>query len=92
MANSANFIKSIFVGEQASDNPWEVGTLEWTIPSPPPHHNFDVVPVVRCGPHELSNPDVEKRLGRDWIAQTESIDEAPDDSEVAATNLEPASA
>lgn len=87
-----NFIKSIFVGEQASDNPWEVGTLEWTIPSPPPHHNFDVVPVVRCGPHELSNPDVEKRLGRDWIAQTESIDEAPDDSEVAATNLEPASA
>jgi cytochrome c oxidase subunit 1 len=65
-----NFFKSVFAGEKASANPWEVGTLEWTIPSPPPHHNFDVIPRVVTGPHEFSNPAVKDR---DWIAQTEPL-------------------
>jgi cytochrome c oxidase subunit 1 len=54
-------------------NPWKVGTLEWTLPSPPPHHNFDVIPTVVRDPHELSNPVVMERLGRDWIAQDEEL-------------------
>ena len=33
-------------GEVAGNDPWDGRTLEWTIPSPPPEHNFDVVPVV----------------------------------------------
>jgi len=28
-------------------DPWRGNTLEWLTPSPPPPHNFDVVPVVR---------------------------------------------
>src|SRR5712672_4112043 len=36
-----NFFWSLWRGPRASVNPWQVGTLEWTIPSPPPHHNFD---------------------------------------------------
>ena len=43
------------------------------MPSPPPPHNFDAIPTVVRGPHELSNPEVEKRLGRDWIAQDEVL-------------------
>jgi cytochrome c oxidase subunit I len=31
----------------ASDNPWDAGTLEWATSSPPPEHDFDVIPVVR---------------------------------------------
>ncbi len=27
-------------------NPWGAATLEWSIPSPPPHYNFAVVPTV----------------------------------------------
>ena len=27
-------------------DPWDARTLEWTIPSPPPAHNFDQLPVV----------------------------------------------
>jgi len=32
--------------EDVGDNPWEAATLEWATASPPPAHNFDVVPVV----------------------------------------------
>jgi cytochrome c oxidase subunit I len=71
----SNFIYSIRRGRKAPDNPWEVGTLEWQIPSPPPHHNFDVVPTVIHGPHEFNNPKVK---GKDWLAQDEVIQpEAP---------------
>jgi cytochrome c oxidase subunit 1 len=66
-----NFLKSMAFGAKAAQNPWEVGTLEWTVPSPPPHHNFDVIPTVHHGPHELGNPAVREALGRDWIAQDE---------------------
>jgi cytochrome c oxidase subunit 1 len=33
-------------GEQAPNDPWGGATLEWSIPSPPPPHNFDIVPTV----------------------------------------------
>jgi len=68
-----NFIHSIFAGARAEMNPWQVGTLEWTIASPPPHHNYDVIPIVLRGPHEFADPLVRERLGRDWIGQAEPL-------------------
>ena len=65
-----NFFRSLVAGAKAVANPWEVGTLEWSIPSPPPHHNFDVIPVVRHGPHEFSHP---KLRGKDWLGQAEEL-------------------
>jgi cytochrome c oxidase subunit 1 len=43
-----NIIRTHFLarGTPAGDDPWDGRTLEWTISSPPPVHNFDVVPVV----------------------------------------------
>jgi len=73
----SNFLYSVFRGRRAPDNPWQVGTLEWQIPSPPAHHNFDVIPNVIHGPHEFNNPLVK---GKDWLAQDEEIptsEEAP---------------
>ena len=34
---------------KAADNPWGVGatTLEWTLPSPPPFHQFNELPRIR---------------------------------------------
>jgi cytochrome c oxidase subunit 1 len=53
----ANLIYSIFKGPKASENPWEATTLEWTIPSPPPHDNFGgYEPTVYRGPYEYSVP------------------------------------
>jgi cytochrome c oxidase subunit 1 len=69
-----NFFWSLRRGPRAHANPWEVGTLEWTVPSPPPHDNFERIPAVLRGPHELGNPTVRARLGRDWLAQDEPFD------------------
>ncbi|MFT5301403.1 MAG: cytochrome c oxidase subunit 1 [Mariniblastus sp.] len=51
-----NFVGSMVLGPQAGRNPWNSNTLEWTAPSPPPHGNFDVQPIVRRGPYEYSYP------------------------------------
>jgi cytochrome c oxidase subunit I len=67
-----NFFVSLRWGKPAPANPWEVGTLEWTLPSPPPHHNFDVIPTVVRGPHELGHPDALAR-GKDWLGQDEVL-------------------
>jgi cytochrome c oxidase subunit 1 len=66
-----NFIRSRWWGEKASENPWEVGTLDWSMPTPVPHYNFKEIPVVVTGPHEFSNPKLGK--DRDWISQTEEM-------------------
>ena len=42
-----NIVRSVRQGEMAGANPWGAPTLEWAIPSPPPHYNFAVVPTVR---------------------------------------------
>ena len=62
-----NFFWSFFRGEKASENPWECTTLEWTVPSPPPHDNFGgQTPVVYHGAYEYSVPGAAK----DYIMQT----------------------
>jgi cytochrome c oxidase subunit 1 len=43
----ANVVRSRTRGEEAGADPWDARTLEWSMPSPPPVHNFDDVPIVR---------------------------------------------
>ena len=66
-----NFFWSLVAGKKASDNPWEIGTLEWTVASPPPYYNFEKIPQVLNGPHEFNNPRV---THKDWVAQDEVLD------------------
>jgi len=42
-----NVIKSLRSGEKAPDDPWDGNTLEWTVSSPPPAHNFDTIPTIK---------------------------------------------
>jgi cytochrome c oxidase subunit I len=41
-----NATSSARSGAFAGPNPWDAGTLEWAIPSPPPPQNFDRIPFV----------------------------------------------
>ena len=66
-----NFFHSMWKGKKAPNNPWQVGTLEWELTSPPPVHNFTTIPTVVRGPHEYADPVATKLLGRDWLSQTE---------------------
>ena len=46
-----NAIVSLWRGKVAGDNPWRALTLEWTLSSPPPIHNFPQTPVVDSDPY-----------------------------------------
>jgi len=47
VATLANAVLSVSRGVKAGPDPWRGETLEWLAASPPPPHNFDVVPDVR---------------------------------------------
>ncbi|KRT66174.1 MAG: cytochrome c oxidase subunit I, cytochrome c oxidase subunit I+III [Candidatus Dadabacteria bacterium CSP1-2] len=55
-----NIIASLRSGIPAGNNPWNAWTLEWATTSPPPVHNFDLVPPVhgRRPLWDLAHPDM----------------------------------
>jgi cytochrome c oxidase subunit I len=42
-----NIVHSLRNGRPSGPDPWKANTLEWFTTSPPPEHNFDVIPTVR---------------------------------------------
>jgi cytochrome c oxidase subunit 1/cytochrome c oxidase subunit I+III len=61
-----NLVWSLRRGAKASANPWDSATLEWSVSSPPPPYNFELIPVVRS-----RHPLWEDRLHPDDPARTE---------------------
>jgi cytochrome c oxidase subunit 1 len=48
-----NFYAIFIRKEQAANNPWGEGatTLEWTLTSPPPFHQFETLPRIKGDAH-----------------------------------------
>jgi len=71
-----NFIISLFRGKKAPQNPWQDNGLEWTLPNPAPHGNWERIPTVYRGPYEYSSPQVEE----DFLPQDRKLpgDQEPD--------------
>jgi cytochrome c oxidase subunit 1 len=48
-----NIIYTFVAGKKAEGNPWGEGatTLEWTLSSPPPYHQFETLPVIDDNGH-----------------------------------------
>nr|WP_245345332.1 cytochrome c oxidase subunit I [Halobacillus andaensis] len=55
--------------EKVSGDPWDGRTLEWSIPSPPPHYNFVQTPLVRG----LDPLWVEKSEGKKGMTPAEPL-------------------
>ncbi|MBI2822773.1 MAG: cbb3-type cytochrome c oxidase subunit I, partial [Acidobacteria bacterium] len=63
-----NLFYSMRKGPLAEINPWKCTTLEWTVPAPPPHDNFEGrPPAVYHGAYEYSVPGVDE----DYVMQTD---------------------
>ena len=71
-----NFFMSLRRGARATENPWQATTLEWAAPSPPPHGNFPLQPVVYRGPYEYSVPGHPGDFHPQWEPGPELIDQA----------------
>src|ERR1043165_4328836 len=68
-----NLVVSYRRGARAPMDPWHGGTLEWTVPSPPPEYNFAVIPKVSSA---YANWDAEDReLERRTLEQGGAVPE-----------------
>lgn len=54
-----NLIWSIFKGKKVGKNPWGGATLEWQVPTPPPHENFEEIPYVDRDPYDFKKVEAE---------------------------------
>ncbi|MCC7452473.1 MAG: cytochrome c oxidase subunit I, partial [Anaerolineae bacterium] len=79
-----NVLNSLRFGEQASDNPWNAGTLEWATTSPPQVYNFDPLPAVHSrypvwdAPENLSSYPFQTNLDRRETLATTALDAEPE--------------
>ena len=72
-------------GTPAGPDPWGGSTLEWFAPSPPPVHNFDLVPDVRSDEPLHDIRDAIRRRGTRWTPPpADPADRSPSPSPVAA--------
>ena len=62
-------------GVEAGPDPWRGSTLEWFAPSPPPLHNFDLVPDVRSNEPLNDIRAAIRRRGTRWTPPPARIPE-----------------
>jgi hypothetical protein len=85
---AVNLVRSVRYGEPAGADPWGGGTLEWSIPSPPPPYNFATVPTVysrnplwdekETGPatHEQASDTMEMTIAGKEVGKADVADDA----------------
>ena len=78
-----NVARTLRHGAMAGPDPWGAGTLEWSVASPPPMGNFEVIPVVH-GRYPLWQPEAEPThvtgMSNEWreVLITTVADAEPD--------------
>lgn len=72
-----NAWRSLKHGEPAGADPWKGDTLEWSIPSPPPNHTFDRLPVQRSR-HPMWSPETDESRDAEVEAHRDALDSKPE--------------
>jgi cytochrome c oxidase subunit 1 len=57
-----SLLSSLVNGRKAPANPWGGGTLEWTVPSPPPWYNFETTPIAG-DPYDMTHLVYDESIG-----------------------------
>jgi len=83
LVTMANAAASLRGGTRTGPDPWGGSTLEWFTPSPPPVHNFDLVPDVRSGEPLADIRDAIRRRNVRWTP-TPAVATEPEPEPVAA--------
>jgi cytochrome c oxidase subunit I len=68
-----NIAVSLRRGRIAGPNPWDGPTLEWSVPSPPPPYNFDVIPHI-ASRHPLWEDRLEESAARSSLKEGYLLD------------------
>lgn len=79
-----NFVRSIFYGKRAPQNPWNATTLEWTTPVEHIHGNWPgAIPEVHRWAYDYSKTDAEGEYiipGQDYVPQTVPLKDGEEES------------
>ena len=81
----ANMAWSLLFGKRAGANPWNALTLEWTVSSPPPKHNFLEQPIPAIDPYGYgTEAGAAYLLGERPVITVEGVHHADESAETAA--------
>lgn len=83
-----NVAQSLRSGARASANPWNGPTLEWAVSSPPPPHNFTVIPTV-ASRHPLWEQALDESEHRSAIRTGLALDEGRETLATTPVDAEP---
>jgi cytochrome c oxidase subunit 1/cytochrome c oxidase subunit I+III len=83
-----NVVKSRFKGNAAGANPWDGGTLEWSVSSPPPPYNFAVIPIV-ARRHPLWEDRLDEGEARSSIGEGYLLDHSRETLGTTSMDAEP---
>jgi cytochrome c oxidase subunit 1 len=78
-----NLLTSLRTGDAAGPSPWGGETLEWSLPSPPPHYNYLHIPTV-AGLNAVWDAEADQpyvtgmRFDRRQVLVTKTLDGEPD--------------
>jgi cytochrome c oxidase subunit 1/cytochrome c oxidase subunit I+III len=83
-----NVWKSRRSGAPAGPNPWDGYTLEWSVPSPPPPYNFDVIPTI-VSRHPLWEARLDESEARSNLGEGLILDEGKQTLATTPLDAEP---
>jgi cytochrome c oxidase subunit 1/cytochrome c oxidase subunit I+III len=84
----ANVALSLKRGIKAPANPWDAGTLEWSMPSPPPPYNFVVIPAI-ASRHPLWEQRLKEGKGSSSLEEGMLLDHGRETVGTSALDAEP---
>ena len=83
-----NVWKSRRSGKPAGPNPWDGYTLEWSVPSPPPAWNFDVIPTI-VSRHPLWEDRLDESEARSNLGEGLILDQGKETLATTPLDAEP---